>query len=80
MSGVYQGVLVGSLILFRITDSTTLPAYAILVFTVQLIIWLILGSWALLRTQLKLGNLIQQSRDVFRGEENLEEQPDSQLE
>ena len=36
MIGVYQGVLVGFLMLFRITDSATLTAYAILVFTVQL--------------------------------------------
>lgn len=66
MIGVYQGVLVGFLILFRITDSSTLTAYAILVFAVQLFLWIIFGIWALTRTRLRLGGLIQQSRDVFR--------------
>lgn len=67
MIGIYQGVLVGFLILFRITDSTTLTAYAILVFAVQLFIWAILGTWAFFRTHLRLGGLIQQSQDAFRG-------------
>jgi uncharacterized protein (TIRG00374 family) len=66
MIGVYQGVLVGFLMLFRITDSSTLTAYAILVFAVQIIVWVVLGTWAFFRTRLRLGDLIQQSRDVFR--------------
>ena len=66
MIGVYQGVLVAFLILFRITDSSTLTAYAILVFAVQLFLWIILGIWALTRTHLRLRDLIRQSRDVFR--------------
>lgn len=78
MIGVYQGVLVGFLILYRITDSTTLTAYAILVFAVQLIIWIIFGIWALFRTQLRLGDLIQQSRDVFRGESEVVEPAENQ--
>lgn len=78
MIGVYQGVLVGFLILYPITDSTTLTAYAILVFAVQLFIWIILGTWALFRTQLQLGDLIQQSRDIFQGEGELSEQTKNQ--
>jgi hypothetical protein len=80
MLGVYQGVLVGFLILYRITDSTTLTAYAILVFAVQLFLWIILGVWALMRTQMGLGELVQQSRDLFRGNTTSTEQLDETME
>lgn len=70
MIGVYQGVLVGFLILFRITDSSTLAAYAVLVFAVQLILWLILGSWGLISTRLRLGDLISQSGEALNSESN----------
>lgn len=80
MIGVYQGVLVAFLILFRITDSTTLTAYAILVFAVQLFLWIILGIWAMARTQMGLGELVQQSRDLFRGNTPLTGQLDEPME
>jgi len=68
MIGVYQGVLVAFLLLFRIADSSTLTAYAILVFAVQLIIWLVLGVWGLLRTHLRLRELISLSGDIVGGD------------
>ena len=70
MIGVFQGVLLGFLIVFRISDSSTLTAYAILVFAVQLILWIILGSWGLISTGLNLGALISQSREVLNRDSN----------
>ena len=70
MIGVYQGAMVAFLLLFRIADASTLTAYAILVFAVMLIIWLILGSWGLIRSQLNLRELISFTRDVVQGEES----------
>ena len=74
MIGVYQGILVGFLILFRITDSYALTAYAILVFAVQLILWIILGSWGLISTRLNLGDLINQTREALSRETSSVEQ------
>lgn len=68
MIGVYQGILVAFLLLFRITGATTLTAYALLVFAVQLVIWLVLGSWGLIRTHMKIGDLLTLTRDVVRGD------------
>jgi uncharacterized protein (TIRG00374 family) len=72
MVGVYQGVLVGSLLLLRITDVTNLTAYAILVFTIQLVFWVIMGVWALSRTDLKIKELIDRTRNI-RGDEFLDD-------
>lgn len=60
MIGAYQGVLVGGLILLRIVDVSTLTAYAILLQALQIIFWLIAGSFALMRTRIRLGELIRQ--------------------
>ena len=73
MIGVYQGVLVGSLLLLRITDVTTLTAYSILVFSIQLLFWVLMGVWALLRTDLKLGELISGSREFLRAGSQIDE-------
>ncbi|KPK13384.1 MAG: hypothetical protein AMJ56_02075 [Anaerolineae bacterium SG8_19] len=70
MIGVYQGVLIGFLLLFRIADSSILTAYAILVFAIQLVLWVFLGSWGLISTRSRLGDLIQQSRAVIRRDNN----------
>jgi hypothetical protein len=69
LDGVYQGVLVAFLLLFRITVANTLTAYALMVFAVLLIIWLILGSWGLIRSQLKLRELIILTRNLVQGNE-----------
>lgn len=64
MIGVYQGVLVGSLLLLRITDVTTLTAYSILIFTIQLFFWLVTGVWALFKTDLRFRELIDRTGGV----------------
>ena len=69
LDGVYQGVLVAFLLLFRITVANTLTAYALMVFVVMLIIWLILGSWGLIRTQLNLRDLISPTQDLVQEDE-----------
>lgn len=67
--GVYQGVLVGFLMLFKVTNVTILTAYSILVFLVMLVIWIILGLWGLMRLDLKLSDMISQARQ-FVGSRN----------
>ena len=66
MIGVYQGVLVGSLLVLRITDATTLTAYSILIFTIQVSFWVSMGVWALFRTDLRLRELINQTRSFVK--------------
>lgn len=61
MIGAYQGVLVGTLTLLRIVNVSTLTAYAILLQTMQIIFWLIVGSIALIRTRIRLSELINPS-------------------
>ena len=69
--GAYQGVLVGFLMLFQVSDVTNLTAYSILVFLVMLVIWIIFGVWGLLRLELKLSELVSQTRDLTKsGEKN----------
>ena len=58
MIGVYQGVLVGTLALFRILDVNTLTAYAILVQGLQIVFWVVVGFWVLSRTKTRLRDLI----------------------
>lgn len=79
MIGVYQGILVGFLILFRITDSSALTAYAVLAGAVQLILWLILGSWGLISTRLSLGDLISRSGEALNRELNSAEQLENHI-
>jgi len=59
MIGAYQGVLVGALALLRILDVNVLTAYAILLQMMQIIFWVIVGSFALSRTRIHLRELIQ---------------------
>ncbi|MEA3440897.1 MAG: lysylphosphatidylglycerol synthase transmembrane domain-containing protein, partial [Chloroflexota bacterium] len=49
MIGVYQGIIVAVLLPFGYLDVTEATAFAILIFVVQLIIWLILAVWGLRR-------------------------------
>lgn len=65
MIGVYQGILIGSLSLLRIADVTSLTAYSILVFTIQLTFWLVMGVWSIFRMDLKLNELIDRARIIL---------------
>jgi len=64
MLGIYQVTLVGGLAFLRIVDINILTAYALLVHGMQLIFWLIAGSWALSRTKISLRDLIRRSGDI----------------
>ena len=64
MIGAYQGLLVGTLAVFRILDVNSLTAYAILVQVIQIIFWLIVGAWVLSRTKIRLSDLIRRSKDM----------------
>ena len=54
MIGGYQGVIVAVLLPFGLFDVNAAPAYALLVFGVQLVVWIILGIWGLSRTGIKI--------------------------
>jgi hypothetical protein len=61
---VYQAIMVVFLIPFRIADTSELVAYAVLVFTMQLVFWTILGIWGLRRTKLKLKDVIRMPKSI----------------
>lgn len=63
MIGAYQGVLVGTLMLLRVVNVNILTAYAILLQAMQIIFWVIVGSFALTRTRIRLGDLIRHTDD-----------------
>jgi uncharacterized protein (TIRG00374 family) len=62
MIGAYQGLLVGTLAVFRVLDASTLMAYAILVQAMQIIFWIIIGVWVLFRTKISLTDFVRSSR------------------
>lgn len=61
MIGAYQGLLVGTLAVFRVLDASSLMAYAILVQAMQIIFWIIVGVWVLFRTKNSVRDLIRRS-------------------
>ncbi len=58
MIGVYQGVMVALLVPFGVADTSTVTAYAILVFLVMMVLWTILGIWGLRRTRLNVREIV----------------------
>jgi uncharacterized protein (TIRG00374 family) len=58
MIGVYQGVMVALLVPFGVAETSTITAYAILVFLVMMVIWTILGIWGLRRTRLNVREIV----------------------
>ena len=59
MIGVYQGIMVALLVPFGVADSSTITAYAILVFLVMMVLWTILGVWGLRRTRLNIREIVK---------------------
>lgn len=59
MPGVYHGVVVATLSLFGLMDATALTAYALLGHALQLTLWLVLGLWGFITSNLRLGELLQ---------------------
>jgi len=56
---VYQGVMVALLVPFGVADTSTVTAYAILVFLVMMVLWTILGIWGLRRTRLNVREIVK---------------------
>jgi uncharacterized membrane protein YbhN (UPF0104 family) len=59
MIGVFQGILVALLVPFRVADTPTVTAYAILVFLVMMVLWTILGIWGLRRTRINIREIVK---------------------
>ena len=59
MIGVYQGIMVALLVPFGVADTSTITAYAILVFLVMMVLWTILGVWGLRRTRLNIREIVK---------------------
>lgn len=59
MIGVYQGVMVALLVPFGVAETSTITAYAILVFLVMMVLWTILGIWGLRRTKLNIREIVK---------------------
>ncbi len=59
---VYQVVVTILLVTFRLTDTTTALTYAITLHLIQMICWLVLGSWSVRQTDLSFSQLVQAVR------------------
>jgi uncharacterized protein (TIRG00374 family) len=62
MPGIYHGVVVASLALLGILNASSLTAYAILSHALYLALWLPLGIWGFLRSDLRLRDLVRLQR------------------
>jgi len=73
MPGVYQGVVIASLLLVNLVNGETATAYAILSWVVMLLCLLVLGVWGVMRTDLRLKHLASDAQDLL-GKRNQEKQ------
>jgi uncharacterized protein (TIRG00374 family) len=62
MIGVYQGIMVAILAAFGILNLSESTAYAILVFVVMLLLWSVLALWGLRKENLRVSDVIHESR------------------
>jgi hypothetical protein len=62
MIGLYHSIVIAALVGFRLLDITTATAYAILLHLPQMIFWLLAGTLASSRTDIKLSQLVQTAR------------------
>jgi uncharacterized protein (TIRG00374 family) len=77
MIGFYQGLMVAILLPFGYINLSEATAYAILVFLVQLVLWLIVAIWGLRRAHLKVSDVIHESREGVQQDSLILEQPDN---
>lgn len=78
---LYQLVVIGVLVAFQLTDTRTAVIYAIGLHLIQMICWVILGSWALNRTGLTLRHMMEMVKEHAHRQKSAEFQnpqhPDS---
>jgi uncharacterized protein (TIRG00374 family) len=72
MIGVYQGVMVALLVPFGVAETSTITAYAILVFLVMMVLWTILGIWGLRRTKLNIREIVKFDKTMPEDELSVE--------
>jgi hypothetical protein len=60
---VYQVVVTVLLVTFQLTDTTTALTYAITLHLIQMICWIVLGSWSVRQANLSLSQLVQAVRN-----------------
>jgi hypothetical protein len=59
---VYQVVVTILLVTFQLTDTTTALTYAITLHLIQMICWIVMGSWSVRQTDLSFSQLVQAVR------------------
>jgi hypothetical protein len=64
MPGVYHGMVIAVLVATRLAGSSEATAYSIVLHLPQMILWIGFGIWSLLRTDLKLGDLLHGARQL----------------
>jgi hypothetical protein len=64
MPGVYHGMVIAVLMATRLVDSSEATAYSIVLHLPQMILWIGFGFWSLLRTDLKLDDLLHGARQL----------------
>jgi hypothetical protein len=60
---VYHLVVLFLLTSLRLTDSTTAVTYAIILHLIQMVCWIVLGSWSMRQVNLSLSQLVQAVRE-----------------
>jgi hypothetical protein len=66
---VYHFVVIGVLITFQLTDTTTAVIYAIFLHFIQMVCWIILGRLALNRAGLTLRQMMKEVKEHIRQQE-----------
>ena len=74
MIGVYQGIMVAILLPFGILNLSEATAYAILVFVVMLVLWFVLAVWGLRKENLRVSDVIHESREGVQQDSQTSEQ------
>lgn len=64
MIGVFQGIMVAVLLPFGVLNLTEATAYAIIIFLVMLVLWLVLAIWGLRAAHLRVSDVIHDTNQV----------------
>ena len=76
MIGVYHSIVIGVLVGLNLLDINMAVAYAILLHSPQMVFWLLMGGWAMTRTDVKFKQLMQAIR-LYSGSQPLKSKPEN---
>ena len=74
---VYQVAVTVLLVTFQLTDTTTAITYAITLHLIQMICWIVLGSWSMRQTDSSFSQLVQAVKKYTGKNQSITEEGDS---